>query len=229
MKKWILLFVVIVCLGFSSKPVIVFDFGGVMIDFDRPQMINWCCDSLSIELDQIRAQRGRINGELAIGAVEEGEFWQSVAEENGVVFPQEWKKNFMESINRCKNRREEMFDLVRALRSSGYRVALFSDVTQWQAETFRTAGDYVLFSPVVLSCEIGARKPNSESYAKLFNRLGVEAKECIFIDDRAENIEGARKAGMRAILFKTPGELKESLLGLGVQWTADKYVKSEID
>lgn len=217
MKKWIVLFGAIFTLGFSAKPTIVFDFGGVMIDFDRENMVSWCCDSLSIRPDQMRLTFKKFVGALAIGAIDEEAFWLRLAEENGGRFPVGWKRAFIDQTNHFSNRREEMFTLVKDLKSNGYRVALFSDVSQWQAEAFRTNGDYDLFSPVVLSCEIGARKPTPQSYAKLFELLGAEAKDCIFIDDRAENIEGAKRAGMRAILFTTQKKLQEGLLELGVE------------
>jgi putative hydrolase of the HAD superfamily len=44
----------------------------------------------------------------------------------------------------------------------------------------------------------------------------VAAAETIFIDDIAENVEGARKAGIHAILYTGPEELRRLLTELGV-------------
>jgi len=43
------------------------------------------------------------------------------------------------------------------------------------------------------------------------------ADECIFVDDRAENIEGARKAGMQTIQFKNVAQLADELRSFSVQ------------
>jgi FMN phosphatase YigB (HAD superfamily) len=46
------------------------------------------------------------------------------------------------------------------------------------------------------------------------------AEECIFVDDRAENVEGARKAGMNAIQFQNVEQISAELKIFGVQVSA---------
>ena len=45
-------------------------------------------------------------------------------------------------------------------------------------------------------------KPNPEIYQRLFAKFNLTPDECIFADDRAENIEGGRRLGMNGIVFK---------------------------
>ena len=45
----------------------------------------------------------------------------------------------------------------------------------------------------------------------LVKKYQLTADECVFIDDRMENIEGAEKAGIRGICFETIGQVKEDL------------------
>jgi len=63
----------------------------------------------------------------------------------------------------------------------------------------------------VLSYEVGAMKPEPEIYRAAGARAGCHAAECLFIDDLAENIEGARREGMDGILFRDEPQLRQQL------------------
>ncbi len=67
-----------------------------------------------------------------------------------------------------------------------------------------------------LSFEIGALKPEKICYLKAAENVGFAPHECLFIDDRPENVQGAKNAGMSAILFKGSENLKKKFRQLGV-------------
>ena len=56
----------------------------------------------------------------------------------------------------------------------------------------------------VISCEEHLVKPEKEIYLRLCERYGLEPAECLFTDDRVENVEGAKSVGMNAVLFTSP-------------------------
>ena len=58
-----------------------------------------------------------------------------------------------------------------------------------------------LFEVVVDSSFVGARKPDPRIYEIVVERLQLPASACVFVDDRAENCDGARAAGMHAVHF----------------------------
>ncbi len=68
-----------------------------------------------------------------------------------------------------------------------------------------------------VSCETGMRKPEPESYLGAARSLGVAPEDCVFVDDRTKNVEGARAVGMKAIL-RTPqiDDLKRALNEYGL-------------
>ena len=53
----------------------------------------------------------------------------------------------------------------------------------------------------VISFEVFQLKPDPEIYETLLKKYALDPAECVFIDDRAENIETARKLGMKGIVF----------------------------
>ena len=53
----------------------------------------------------------------------------------------------------------------------------------------------------VISAMVGMIKPDAGIYQCLFDKYNLNPEECVFIDDRLENIEGGRKLGMEGIVF----------------------------
>lgn len=63
----------------------------------------------------------------------------------------------------------------------------------------------------MISSEEKVVKPEPEIYQRLFDRYGLEPSECVFTDDREENIEGARRMGMDGIVFVDAKQYEEEL------------------
>ncbi len=67
------------------------------------------------------------------------------------------------------------------------------------------------FDTMVESGQLGFAKPDVEIYEYAADRLGVRYDECVFTDDREEYCEGARSAGMQAILYQSFEQFKRDL------------------
>lgn len=59
------------------------------------------------------------------------------------------------------------------------------------------------------------RKPNSAYYQKYLATYG-DGKKIIFVDDKEENVVAAQQAGMIGIVFKSPEQLREDLITMGI-------------
>jgi epoxide hydrolase-like predicted phosphatase len=112
-----------------------------------------------------------------------------------------------------------MAALARRFRAAGVRTALLTN-TWGGAEGHDRAGLGELFDALVLSHEVGMRKPDPEIYALAAHRLDVPASACVVVDDLITNVIGAQEAGMRGILHEgadaTIAELEE-LFGVRVR------------
>ena len=75
-----------------------------------------------------------------------------------------------------------------------------------------------LFDDIVCSAEVGMAKPDPAIFVLAADRLGLEPRECVFVDDLDTNVDAARKVGMQAVLFsKDKGDdLRAQLAALGV-------------
>ena len=61
--------------------------------------------------------------------------------------------------------------------------------------------------PHFVSFELGMMKPQAEIFEHVVSALGVEPKECLLVDDREANVQGARRAGLDGIRFRTSEQL----------------------
>ncbi|MHB8526631.1 MAG: HAD family hydrolase [Candidatus Acidiferrales bacterium] len=73
------------------------------------------------------------------------------------------------------------------------------------------------FDVFLSSCYLGVRKPDEAMYKLALSITQRAGEECVFIDDRALNLECARELGMHTIQFKDAGQLERELKGLGVE------------
>lgn len=75
---------------------------------------------------------------------------------------------------------------------------------------------YNYFGAFFSSCYLNIMKPNPEIYQAALNISHRKAEECIFIDDRPQNVEAARQCGMYAIHYVDPDQLRNELAKLGI-------------
>ena len=93
-------------------------------------------------------------------------------------------------------------------------------LTNWSAEKFpiaRARFDFLKeFDGIVVSGEEKCIKPQPQIYQILLSRYGLQAPNCIFIDDNLDNIKGAQTLGFDTILFTSPENLRAELRQRGV-------------
>lgn len=97
-----------------------------------------------------------------------------------------------------------MVDLMREIGNRKYRMALLTNnVREWEPLWRSMLPVDEIFELVVDSAAVGMRKPDREIYELTLERLdGVDATECLFIDDTEHNCDAARELGMRAVHFR---------------------------
>lgn len=88
-----------------------------------------------------------------------------------------------------------------ALRADGVFVGMLSNMVPAWDEHWRRMVDPTTFDDIVLSFEVGMRKPGPEIFALALERSGTAAADTVFVDDLAGNCAGARRAGWAVIHF----------------------------
>jgi putative hydrolase of the HAD superfamily len=112
---------------------------------------------------------------------------------------------------------DSMTSLVTRARAAGIRTGLLSN--SWGNEYDRTDW-HEMFDAVVISGEVGMRKPEPGIFELAVDRMGLPADECVFIDDMAHNIVAAEQAGLVGIVHRTFDETAAELEALfpGAGW-----------
>ena len=180
---------------------IIFDFGCVLINwsqhnlydpyFGSSEKTDWFVDNICT---------WEWNNQTDVGKT----FAQSVAEKV-TEFP-EWEKEIRmyweRWLDMIGGEVEGMTQWIGELKAAGYKLYGLSN---WSAETFPLVKDkYPVFSMldgIVMSGEELIGKPDVRIYQILLDRYGLNAEECVFIDDRLANIEAGERVGIRGIQF----------------------------
>jgi len=74
------------------------------------------------------------------------------------------------------------------------------------------------FSVFFSSCFLGVSKPHAEIYRRALDLSQRQPEECVFIDDRPLNLEGARRLGLHTLQFQNAGQMESDLRDLGVEF-----------
>lgn len=102
----------------------------------------------------------------------------------------------------------DMNGLVRRAHSHGIKTALLSN--SW-GNTYPRDGWSEMFDEVVISGEVGMRKPEARIYRYTCDALGVEPDSCVFVDDLPINVQGAVTVGMVGVVHSQYEETKTEL------------------
>jgi putative hydrolase of the HAD superfamily len=107
--------------------------------------------------------------------------------------------------------------LLPALKPS-YRLVLGSNTNELHGRTFRRQfGDVLgLFDAIVVSYEIGVRKPHAGFFDHCRRQADCPPNECLFIDDMPGNVAGARACGWQGLVYTGITELRQGLRARGV-------------
>ena len=107
---------------------------------------------------------------------------------------------------------ESMFTAVERARGHGLKTALLSN--SWGTELYPRDRMAPIFDVMVISGEVGLRKPDPAIFELTTGRLGIEASKCVFVDDHPGHLQSAAEAGMTTVLHRDPARTIAELEGL---------------
>jgi epoxide hydrolase-like predicted phosphatase len=187
---------------------IIFDLGGVLLrttDFEPRERLAASLHMNRQQLEQFifggesgdRAQRGEISAQ---------QHWENLRRQIKYS-PEEFSRLVSDFFSKDEID-EALIDYVRGLRKT-YKTALLSnawdDLRQVITEKWHFED---AFDTMIISAEECVAKPDLRIFQLALDRLGVTADQAIFVDDMDRNVEGALQAGLHAIQFQTPQQLR---------------------
>ena len=182
---------------------IIFDLGGVMVDFaPKDFLLDRFCNA-AIEDKVYRLTFGSETWQKLDAGLctryEGNQAMMAAAQEEGCAFEvQEVLENWA-SILRVRRR---MVELVRRLKNHGYCVYYLSNIPEDILPLLMRRGLEGVFDGGVASCDVHINKPDPRIYKILLDKYHLKAGECIFIDDNRANVQTAFQLGMNSIQMR---------------------------
>ena len=187
---------------------IIFDMGGVLVDLEWDSM----CTRLQAHSGLADVGSEVINGPIVmsamLGELTPHAYHEALCEKLDASLSYQ---EFIDVWNSLLSANEDIVPLVERLKSD-HRLVLGSNTDPihfpYAVEKFPVLKN---FEQYFLSYEMGLFKPDPAFFHHILQTLDTPAAECIFIDDRAENVEAALSVGITAFHFDSVGQLEEDL------------------
>ncbi len=204
---------------------IIFDIGGVLeIGKNSKTMRNhstlgvheYISKKFKITLDQwfdsidtpyAKSIEGKISEEKVL----------SIISKNLKTTPRKLKRIIIRAYRKHFRHNKELYKFAFGLKNKGYKIAILSDQWPVSKEALFKKRYIKKFNNVVVSCDVGVRKPNPKIYKIVLKKLKLSPEKCVFIDNQIWNIKPAKKLGMKTILFKSNKQTINDLKKLGVE------------
>ncbi|HTU93603.1 MAG TPA: HAD family phosphatase [Gemmataceae bacterium] len=190
---------------------IVFDFGNVLGFFSHRKAAEQLAKFSPLSADDIlnRYLDPKLEDDFESGRMSLAEFRALVRQRCRATCSDEqldWAIADMFTPN------DEVCALVPSLKPR-YRLVLLSNTNELHAIHFRRqfADTLAHFDALVLSHEVGLRKPCADIYAHCHQIAGSTPRQCLFIDDVPANIEAARACGWQGIVYHRGLDLRREL------------------
>jgi len=209
--KWIALCLLPFALSANPPKIVVFDFGGVIATSNYHPLATFMSKTMGTEKPPLK--KGPSGKKLKEMFNHPPYYWEAYA---GKSLGESWIENYRQKQQYLLDPLPGMKELIQSLQELRIQVALLSNTTHGRAAFLQSKGAYAPFNPVLLSCNLGVKKPEKKIYEILIRTLGVQPGQCIFIDNKKCNVEAAKAIGIDAIVFYSAEQLKQELLKRGI-------------
>ena len=195
---------------------LIFDFGKVLVCYDFPSFLKTIFDD---EEECLRFEAVVCSEEFVSRCDLGAESFIDLIKECQVKYPH-WERQLQEYYDRQLDvmtvEMPGMRDLLTWLKAKGYRLY---GLTNWSNAVYDVIEKFDILQMMddrLISSEEILIKPDVAIYDRLCEKFGLVMEECLFTDDKQANIDGAKAAGMPAVLFTDTRQYEEDLKRYGV-------------
>jgi putative hydrolase of the HAD superfamily len=189
----------------SSVRAVVFDFGGVLCFHPPDERFDPIAREFGISTPDLQRLFWAHRIPYDAGLLDSRAYWRKIAELAGRAFDESRLPAIIRhEVELWNDFDERVLSWAAHLQARGFRTAILSNLPQPLGEELRaTPGFLDPFDHLTFSYELGVVKPQPEIYRHSIEGLGVNPSEVLFLDDRPDNVEGARATGMHSEVFST--------------------------
>lgn len=183
---------------------VVFDFGGVMTTSTMPQRVMDAVNEFGLSWEGVKRGFAKYRHAYDAGDISIRELYERTWRDEGVAVTQEMMDRIIQADRASwLYRNERTLEWMKFLKASGHHIGILTNMAPDFAPLFQEHfADFIAQADaMVISGLVRMHKPNRDIYDLLRSRIALPAEDLVFIDDVAENCEGARAAGWNAIQF----------------------------
>lgn len=205
---------------------LVFDIGGVLqlgnysekpIRGHRVLGVhNYVAKKLKISLDQYFDSLDTAYTKSIEGLISEEQTTKIIAK-NLSISVKKLKQLFYQAYKRNFKLNKQLINFAVNLRKQSYKIAVLSDQWYLSKNSLVTLEIKKNFKPLIISCDVGMRKPNPKIYKLILKKMKLPIKQTLFIDNQEWNIKPAKKLRMNVILFENTTQLIKDLEKFGIK------------
>lgn len=190
--------------------VLMLDYGGVTGKWLKDVQIKNICRIYGVDEAFARGLYGQngLYSSYEQGKITPKELHKRLCKKSGKKLPY---KKMIETLNGVYKDNHEVISFLKKIKKKGdVRLALAENTSskdlRWQRKNLDSIR---LFDSIFISEKAKTYKKNPKFFKKCLKELKVSPEEVLFFDDKEKNVEGARKAGLRAFLFSNIKEFKK--------------------
>jgi putative hydrolase of the HAD superfamily len=181
---------------------VIFDFGGVLCFHPTDQQIRSAADACGMSTADFLTFFWANRRAYDAGDIGPEQYWQEIASKARRRFdPGLIEEMILREIDFWTRYDQRMLAWNQELREHGLRTGILSNLPSPLGQHLRATQFEKLFHHATFSYELNLVKPQAAIYQHMIEGLGISPAEALFIDDRSENVEGARAVGLQAHLF----------------------------
>ena len=191
---------------------VIWDMGGVLVRTDDMTARKRLAQSYGLTLQEVNALvfDSPESIKATLGELPESAVWESVAKRFNLT--QDGLETFMREFWGGDGLDAELYQLVKTLQTR-YKTGLLSNA--WSDARSVLDRRYRMldaFDVLIFSAEVGMMKPDPRIYQLMLDKLGVLAKESIFIDDFQVNIDAANALGIHGVHFESSLQARQAVM-----------------
>jgi HAD superfamily hydrolase (TIGR01509 family) len=188
--------------------VVLFDIGGVLIDYDNQMYYDYLSKTDKINKRLFLKSLDPLDRKIDGGKISRSGLEAKLADELGI---QRSRIHYNKAFENVAKTNKEVVKIAEAL-SKRYMLAILSDINEERYEIVeRKFINTKIFSKIFLSYRAHLIKPDRRIFLYVLRGLKVKPKDILFIDNDIRNVRGAKTVGMNSIQFKNVNQLKRDI------------------
>ncbi|MHB8303179.1 MAG: HAD family hydrolase [Acidobacteriaceae bacterium] len=192
---------------------VLFDYGLVLSGPAEPAARARLLELTGLETDVFDAHYWKHRPDYDRGTLNGTTYWQTFARDTALTLrPEQIEALIEQDVLLWASLNPVMLDWVLRVQAAGLKTAILSNMGEELLAHMRKNFRWLdSFDHHTWSCELNLIKPEAAIYTHALQSVGVQPEEALFIDDKLENVLGARTLGIHALQFTTPEALRRDL------------------